>query len=95
MQGPGNVVPIEHTLLMADQQQNLFRFLADQLGISPCCLVIQPAALDCHSSPFHLRGMHAHMPGRRQFEAALSKGAMIDADIQTFALKLTDGDAFP
>ncbi|MNY42401.1 hypothetical protein D3C86_1772870 [compost metagenome] len=71
MQGSGNIVPIEHALLIADQRQNLFRLLADQFGILPCCLVIQPPALDCHSLLAHLRRMHAHMLGRRQLKAAL------------------------
>ncbi len=80
---------------MADQRQNLFRFLADQRGILPCCLVIQPPALDCHSLLLHLRRVHAHMFGRRQLKTALNMRAMIDANIQAFALKLTVGDAFP
>ncbi len=95
MQGFGNVVAIEHALLMADQCQNLFGFLADQFGILPCCLVIQSPALDGHSLLLHLRRMHAHMFCRRQLKAALRMRAMIDANIQAFALKLTVGDAFP
>jgi len=59
MQGFGNIVAIEHALLMADQRQNLFGFLADQLGILPCCLVIQSPALDGHSLLAHLRRMHS------------------------------------
>ncbi len=95
MQGLGDIVLIEHALLIADQRQNLFGFLADQRGILPCCLVIQPPALDGHSLLLHLRGMHAHMFGRRQLKASLHMRAMIDANIQAFALELTVGDAFP
>ncbi len=95
MQHFGNIVPVEHALLVADQRQNLFRFLPDQFGILPCCLVIQPAALDRQSLLLHLRGMHAHVLGRRQLKTALNMRAMIDANIQAFALKLTVGNAFP
>lgn len=95
MQGFGDIVPIEHALLMADQRQNLFRFLPDQFRILACCLVIQPAALDRQSLLLHLRGMHAHVLGRRQLKTALHVRAMIDANIQAFALKLTVGNAFP
>ena len=65
MQRPGDIVAVEHALFRRDERQHLLRFLPDQRSIALQGLIIQPCPIDGHALPLHLRGMHAHMPGRR------------------------------
>ena len=65
MQRPRHVAPIEHALFARDERQNLFRLFTDEIGVPPHRILVQPRARHIEPAPLHLRGMDAHMLGRR------------------------------
>ncbi|GAA4186913.1 hypothetical protein GCM10023069_71470 [Shinella granuli] len=65
MQCPRHVAPVEHALFAGDEGQNLFRLLADKIGVALRRFLVQPRARHVEAAPLHLRSMDAHVLGRR------------------------------
>jgi hypothetical protein len=79
MQGPRDVVPVEHAPLARDQRQNLLGLLPDQRRIAVRRARIQPPPLDLAAFALDPGRMDSLVFGRLKLQPAIRMGPVVKA----------------